>query len=130
MLKHCWASCVDVSRWSLHNPSLTLDWVMTDMDSGLSPGAPGHGGHLYRQAQPGLCVSLYTIPSHGLASSVDASDTSSEAEVDRDPSFGSASPASSHDSFFCIFPSVLSEKSEGFLSLSTLNCIFIGHNLM
>ena len=96
MLKHCSASCVDVSRRSLRHSSLTLDRVMTDMDSGLSSGTLGHGGQLYRQAQPGLCVSLYTIPSHGPASSVDGSDTSSEAEADRDSSFGSASPASSH----------------------------------
>ena len=98
MLKHCSASCVDVSRRSLRHSSLTLDRVMTDTDSGLSSGTLGHGGQLYRQAQPGLCVSLYTIPSHGPASSVDGSDTSSEAEADRDSSFGPASPASSHGS--------------------------------
>lgn len=99
MLKHCSASCVDVSRRSLRHSSLTLDRVMTDTDSGLSSGPGlGHGGQLYRQAQPGLCVSLYTIPSHGPASSVDGSDTSSEAEADRDSSFGPASPASSHGS--------------------------------
>ena len=86
MLKHCSASCVDVSRRSLRHSSLTLDRVMTDTDSGLSSGTLGHGGQLYRQTQPGLCVSLYTIPSHGPASSVDGSDTSSEAEVDRDSS--------------------------------------------
>ena len=85
MLKHCSASCVDVSRRSLRHSSLTLDRVMTDTDS---------PGQLYRQ--PGLCVSLYTIPSHGgPASSLDGSDTSSEAEVDRDSSLGPASPASS-----------------------------------
>ena len=94
MLKHCSASCVDVSRRSLRHSSLTLDRVVTsDIDTGL---ASGHGGQLYRQT--GLCVSLYTIPSHGPASSVDTgSDTSSEAEADRDSSIGApVSPASSH----------------------------------
>ena len=83
MLKHCSASCVDVSRRSLRHSSLTLDRVMTsDNDS----------GQLYRQT--GLCVSLYTIPGHGPASSVDtSSDTSSEG--DRDSSIGPpVSPAS------------------------------------
>ena len=86
MLKHCSASCVDVSRRSLRHSSLTLDRVMTaEIDTG------GHGGQLYRQT--GLCVSLYTIPSHGPASSVDTgSDTSSEADSSIGPPVSPASP--------------------------------------
>ena len=54
-----------------------LKYFLTDTDTGdLYP-----GGQLYRQA--GLCLSLYAIPSHGPASSVDgSSDTSSEADRD------------------------------------------------
>ena len=75
MLKHCSASCVDVSRRSLRHSSLTLD---TDHVGGHQDNGRGEPSLLYKQSQ--YCVSLTTLPTPAPSEAM----SSSSSEPDND----------------------------------------------